>query len=281
MATDIKNTINDLAANHYENFPVNSFLIPRHIRKDVAIVYWFARTADDLADEGEESYDKRLDNLDKFENELILALNGNSNNEYFIELNKTIINHSLTQKYFFDLLSAFKQDVSKKRYKNFDELKDYCRRSANPVGRIILELFKINGNEAKIYSDMICTALQLTNFFQDTTIDFKRGRIYYPEDEMQKFSVTEKLFELQQFDPNIRSLVKYNVERAQHLFDEGKKLLPFLSGRLKLEIKWTIAGGEKILQKIRKNDFDVFYERPFLSKLDYIIILLKSIFRNV
>ncbi len=280
MNQKVINNISELVTKHYENFPVNSFLIPKRLRKDVAIVYWFARTADDLADEGFDPEEKRLENLNKFEEELKLALDGKSINEYFIELNRTIIKHSLKREYFFDLLSAFKQDVIKKRYKTFDELEDYCRRSANPVGRIILDLFNIKNSDAIKYSDMICTALQLTNFYQDTVIDFMKGRIYYPEDEMLKFGVTEKMFELHQFNSNIKSLVKNSVDRTQLLFDAGKNILPFLSGRFKLEIKWTIAGGEKILQKIRKNDFNVFFERPFLSKLDYFFILLKSIFNN-
>ncbi len=276
----VENNISDLAAKHYENFPVSSFLIPEQLKQDVAIVYWFARTADDFADEGSESDEKRLENLFKFEKELSLSLEGKSADEYFIKLNETKKKYSLKKEYFFDLLSAFKQDVIKKRYQNYDELKDYCRRSANPIGRIILDLFKIKNDEATKYSDMICTALQLTNFYQDTAIDFYKGRIYYPAEEMKRFGVTEKMFELNEFNSNVKSLVQYNIERTQSLFDEGKNLLNYLDGRLKLEIKWTIAGGEKILHKIRKNDFNVFFERPILSKFDYIFILLRSIFSN-
>lgn len=278
MNKGIENYIKDLATKHYENFPVNSFLIPKKLREDVAIIYWFARTADDLADEGNESEAKRLDRLIEFEKEFKLASEGKSDNEYFLKLNNTITKHSLTKTHFIDLLSAFKQDVTKKRYNNFAELKDYCRRSANPIGRIILELFNIKNENANKFSDMICTALQLTNFYQDTIIDFEKGRLYYPIEDLERFSVTESMFQKKDFNPDLLALVKFNVERAQVLFDEGKNILTFLKGRLKLEIKWTIAGGELILAKIRKNNFNVFHKRPILSKLDYIIILVKSIF---
>lgn len=272
------NKILSLTKDHYENFPVASFLIPKSLRKDIAIIYWFARTADDLADEGEEEYEERLEKLNLFEKGFNLSLETKSNNKFFEQLSKTIKNNNLTSAYFLNLLSAFKQDVIKKRYENFNEVLDYCNRSANPVGRILLELFKVNEEEARICSDKICTALQLTNFYQDTLIDFNKGRIYYPEDEMKLFNVTELMLELKENNANIKALVKHNVDRTQFLFDEGKKLFEYLSGRFLYEIKWTIAGGEKILSKIRKNNYDVFSKRPKLSKIDFITLFMKSIF---
>ncbi|MCK7524640.1 MAG: squalene/phytoene synthase family protein [Ignavibacteriales bacterium] len=143
---------------------------------------------------------------------------------------------------------------------------------------MLLELFNISDEDALINSDKICTALQLTNFYQDTLIDIEKGRNYYPQNEMKMFNVTKKMFELKENNPNIKALVKHNVERAQSLFDEGKNLLKYLNGRFKIEIKWTIAGGEKILDKIRKNDYDVFTKRPKLDKVDFILLLVKSIF---
>ncbi|MCU0343417.1 MAG: squalene synthase HpnC [Ignavibacterium sp.] len=267
-----------LTKNHYENFPVASFLIPKYYRNDIALVYWFARTADDLADEGDAAKEKRLYELDKFELEFQKSLNGGSKNFYFNQLSKTINSNNLTISYFTDLLSAFKQDVLKKEYESYDEVLDYCRRSANPVGRILLELFKVRNEEALESSDKICTALQLTNFYQDTLIDLEKGRNYYPQDEMKIFNVTQKMFELKENNPNIKALVKHNVERAQILFDEGKSLLKYLNGRFKIEIKWTIAGGEKILEKMRQNNYDVFSERPKLNKIEFILLLAKNIF---
>lgn len=275
---NIKKNFNDLAKYHYENFPVSSFLIPFNYRKDIAIVYWFARTADDLADEGNISDQKRLDALNEFENEFNKSLVDKSQNAEFKILSQTIKSKNLNPELFNDLLSAFQQDVIKKRYNTFDEVLDYCKRSANPVGRILLEIFNIKDKTAVINSDKICTALQLTNFYQDTKLDFEKGRIYYSLDEMEKFKVTEKMFALGENNLNIKALVNHNVERAQNLFDEGKDLLKYLSGRFKYEIKWTIAGGEKILDKVRKNNFDVFSSRPKLSKVDFLTLLAKSIF---
>ena len=131
--------------------------------------------------------------------------------------------------------------------------------------------------KAIIYSDNICTALQLTNLYQDTAIDLEKGRNYYAQDEMKMFEVTKKMLGLKGNNPNIKALVKHNLERTQLLFDEGKNLLMYLNGRFKIEIKWTIAGGEKILEKIRKNDYDVFTKRPKLEKFDFITLLIKSI----
>jgi len=130
----------------------------------------------------------------------------------------------------------------------------------------------------RYYSDKICTALQLTNFYQDTVIDIERGRNYYPQNEMKKFEVKQKMLGLKENNPNIKELVKHNVERAQLLFDEGENLLKYLNGRFKIEIKWTIAGGKKILDMISKNDYDVFTKRPKLDKIDFISLLIKSIF---
>ncbi len=281
MKNDPKNAeinISLLAKNHYENFPVGSFLFPKNYRKDVAIVYWFARTADDLADEGNAAPEKRLEELNKFENEFQKSLKGKSDNLYFIQLAKTITEKKLSITHFTDLLSAFKQDVVKKSYNNFDEVLNYCQRSANPVGRILLEFFKVDKDAARNCSDKVCTALQLTNFYQDTVLDIEKGRNYYPQDEMETFGVIKKKFELKENNPNIKALLKHNVDRAQVLFDEGKNLLKYLNGRFKVEIKWTIAGGEKILDKIRKNDYDVFSIRPKLNKIDFIGLLIKSIF---
>lgn len=266
------------AKTHYENFPVVSLLIPKKIRKHVAIIYWFARTADDLADEGIERAEVRLKNLDDFELNLKNLLNGNAKNEYELALANTISEKKLSQQYFFDFIKAFKQDVVKKRYDNFNEVSDYCRHSANPVGRLILELFDIRDEKAFEYSDKICTALQLTNFLQDIVIDYNNGRIYLPEDEMKKFGVTEKLFEQMDNCDNLKLLIKYNADRIQKLIDEGKKLLPLLRGRLKYEIIWTVKGGEEILEQIRKNDYNVFTSRPELSKIRMAGLLRKSLF---
>ena len=268
----------EFAKNHYENFPVVSILVPKNLRKHVAIIYWFARTADDFADEGDLEPEERIKKLEDFENQLTELLNGNYSNPFELALHSTIEEKNLSPENFYNLLKAFKQDVIKKRYNNFTEVLEYCRYSANPVGRLILELNNIRSEDAFSYSDKICTALQLANFWQDTLIDFQKNRIYYPLNELEKFGVIEKVFELKENNLNLRALIKYNIERTNQLFNEGRSLIKFLNGRLKYEIKWTIFGGEAILKKIERNGFNVFNSRPKLTKKDFFILLLKSIF---
>lgn len=269
------------AKDHYENFPVVSLFVPKKLRKHVAIIYWFARTADDFADEGNASEEVRLEELNKFEEDFKSSLNGKSISEYFDALNNTISERNLTTKYFFDLLSAFKQDVITKRYSDFDELLDYCSRSANPVGRLILELFEIKDEKAFSYSDSICTALQITNFLQDIKIDYNKGRIYLPQNEMLEYRVEEKLFEHNKNNDNLAQFMKFNVQRTQKIFDEGRKLIPILKGRLKYEIGWTVAGGEKILDQIGKNNYNAFATRPKLGKVTLVLLFIKSVIKYI
>ncbi len=268
------------AKSHYENFPVVSFLIPKNLRKHVAIIYWFARIADDYADEGNFSEGERLDKLNNFEYRTKQLLIGKAESDYEIALANTIIEKNLTAENFYNLITAFRQDAIKNRYENFDEVIDYCKHSANPVGRLILELFDVSSEEAIIYSDKICTALQLTNFLQDVSTDYKKGRIYLPQDEMEMLQITEKLFEHKENNHKLKQLVKHSVDRVQNLFDDGKKLFPLLSGRLKVEIIWTVAGGEEILDQIRKNDNNVLNNRPELSKTRMVSLFFKSLIYN-
>ena len=270
----------NLAKMHYENFPVVSMLLPFKIRQDVAIIYWFARTADDYSDEGGFEASERLKKLSAFEERFKSLLNNEPGNTLEEALKNTIISKNLSHTNFFNLLKAFKQDVSKNRYSTFHEVEDYCSCSANPVGRILLELIDIWDDRAFYLSDKICTALQLTNFIQDTAIDFRKGRIYYPQDEMEKFGVYEKMFEMNENNLNLKQLVEFSVNRIQNFYNEGKGLFEFLSGRFKYEISWTIKGGEEILNKIRGADFDVFTRRPALTRTDHIKILFKSLFNR-
>jgi len=267
-----------LAKFHYENFPVVSLLIPKTLRKHLSVIYWFARTADDLADEGSHSDEKRLKNISDFEKRLENLLKGCCNSELESALAKTIKIKNLSPEHFYNLLKAFKQDVTKKRYSDFNDVLCYCENSANPVGRLILELLGLKNERAYYYSDKICTALQITNFIQDTSLDFEKGRIYYPLDEMKKFGVTEKMFELKENNLNFNHLVEFNIARTQQMFNEGKNLLVYLRGRIKFEIVATIKGGELILKKIKEQKFDVLNIRPVLNKVDYFKLLIKSMF---
>jgi len=259
--------------NHYENFPVLSFLVPKHLRKHVAIVYQFARKADDIADEGELKNEERLTQLIEFELQLQQAEKGISKNQFWNALHNSISSKSLEIQNFSKLLQAFKQDITKKRYLNFNELLNYCKNSADPVGRIILELNGIKNEQANLYSDKICTALQITNFLQDVGVDFEIGRIYLPLDEMKECGVEENIFHFKENSSNFKKLMKSQVERVQTLFDEGERLLPFLPFRLKQQIKWTINGGRGILKKIIDLEYDVLNSRPKFSKMDLIKLL--------
>jgi squalene synthase HpnC len=251
-------------------------LIPSNLKKDVAIIYWFARTADDYSDEGSFSISERLEKLDALALRLNHLLQNQTTNNFDAALKRTIITKKLNPGHFYDLLKAFKQDVLKSRYSNFDEVLNYCSYSANPVGRILLELFNIRSDEAYYYSDKICTALQITNFIQDSEIDYHKDRIYYPLDELEKFKVDEKVFEINGNNLNLKKLIEFSVNRVQEFFNDGKPLLKLLSGRFKYEIIWTIKSGEEILNKIRGADFDILTKRPTLTKTDYLKLFIKS-----
>jgi len=272
---DYKSALN-FAKTHYENFPVVSFLIPEDLRKHVAIIYWFARTADDIADEGNLSAEERLKKLNDFEQNFYKTLRGEYESDYEKALHQTIIEKELSPEHFTDLIKAFKQDVSKTEYENYQEVLDYCRYSANPVGSLILEIHGIKNDDAYIYSDRICTALQITNFLQDVKPDFEKGRIYLPKDELVRAGITRIMFEENEINLKFKRLIEYNINRTKLLFDEGRNLLKFLEGRLKYEIKWTILGGEEILRKIRENDYNIS-KRPKLTKADFVKLLLKSL----
>ncbi len=263
---------------HYENFPVISLFLPKQLRKHVAVVYQFARQADDIADEGFLSAESRIQNLELYEEQLRACLTGKFANNFWTALKNTIDKFDLTYQHFFDLIFAFKQDVVKNCFKNYEETLDYCKRSANPVGRIMLEFFGVRNSEAVKSSDAICTALQLTNFYQDIEIDYAKNRIYIPQNEMEQFEVKREMFELKQNNANLEQLLKYQIERTKKLFTEGKKLLNHLPWSLKYQIKLTILGGEKILEKIEMNRYRIFGMRPKLGRKDYPSILMRSIF---
>jgi squalene synthase HpnC len=209
---------------------------------------------------------------------LKLLLGGVFSSDLDSALHETIKTKSLGPENFFRLLKAFKQDVTKHRYSDFYEVLEYCSNSANPVGRLVLELTGYADDERFVYSDKICTALQITNFIQDTVKDYEKGRIYYPLDEMQKFGVTEKMFELKQNNLNFKRLVEFSVGRVIEMFAQGKPLLNTLKGRIRYEIAWTIGGGTAILNQIRKNDYNVFNSRVTMSKIDYFRLFVKSFF---
>jgi len=273
METSYQNAIS-FVKNHYENFPVASYFIKKKLRKHVAIVYQFARQADDIADEGDLLDKERIKQLNEYEQALTDSLNEKFENNFWKALKNTIDTFNLSTDNFYNLLNAFKQDITKNRYIDFEDLLNYCRQSANPVGRIILELHNIIDENALKYSDDICTALQLTNFYQDVSVDIKKGRIYIPQNELDEFEVDELVFEKNEINTNFTRLIKFQIDRTEKLFINGRNLLKYLPLLLKLEILLTIKGGEAILNKIAKNKYDVLNVRPSLTKFDFVKMFL-------
>jgi phytoene synthase len=266
-----------MPVDHYENFPVASILMPKRLRKPVAAIYHFARTADDIADEGDMPDQERLQWLDEFRAELArIADDTTPLTPLFINLGAEIREHALPMQPFHDLLDAFSQDVVKKRYSDFADLLEYCRRSANPVGNLLLHLYREATPQNIIYSDSICTSLQLINFWQDICRDYTIGRIYLPQDEMTQYGVREAQIALGNADDAWCELMQFQVDRARSMMLAGAPLGSILTGRIGLEMRMIIAGGLRILDKLERAQFDMFRHRPVLRPLDWVIMLAKS-----
>lgn len=266
-----------MSVDHYENFPVASALMPKRLRKPVAAIYHFARAADDIADEGDLSDAERLRQLDEFRAELKRIETGDAPlTPLFRNLAIEVENYALPMRPLYDLLDAFSQDVVKKRYANFDELQDYCRRSANPVGNLLLHLYGEATPINLAYSDAICTSLQLVNFWQDVAKDWAIGRIYLPQDDLAEYGVSEAQIAAGQPDANWRALMKFEVDRAREMMLYGKPLGTILAGRIGLEMRMIVQGGLRILDKLEAADYDMFHRRPVLRPYDWVIMLAKS-----
>jgi squalene synthase HpnC len=256
---------------HYENFPVASLLLPASLREPVAVIYRFARGADDIADEGDDAPAVRLRRLEEFRAQLAAPAA-----PLFRDVARVVRDHGLPLPPFRDLLDAFSQDVVKTRYADYGELLDYCRRSANPVGRLLLHLFKRTSETDLRQSDAICSALQLINFWQDVAIDYAKGRIYLPQDEMARHGVTEAHLAEGRCDDAWRALMAFQVRRTRELMLSGAPLGRALPGRVGLEIRATIQGGLRILEKIERAGFDVFRRRPVLKWADWPLLLARA-----
>jgi phytoene synthase len=261
-----------MPVDHYENFPVASLLLPKPLRDPVEIIYRFARSADDFADEGCDPDDVRLARLEAYRRELAAP-----QSPLFHDIARIVREHDLPLGLFADLLSAFSQDVTQKRYAHFADVLDYCRRSANPVGRLLLHLFKRTSEIDLERSDAVCTALQLINFWQDVDIDFAKGRIYLPQDEMAAHGVSERHIAEQRCDAAWVSLMKFQTERSRSMILSGQPLARSLPGRIGLEIRATIQGGLRILQKIERAHYDVFRRRPVLRAFDWPLVLARAV----
>lgn len=266
-----------MSVNHYENFPVASVLLPRRLRHPVSLVYRFAREADDFADEGDMPDTVRLQLLDGFRNELARIDAGREpQTPLFRELGGIIREHRLPLAAFYDLLSAFTQDVTKKRYASFGEVMAYCRRSANPVGRLLLQLFDAASTRNLAYSDGICSALQLINFLQDIAIDYRKGRIYLPMDEMRRYHVDEEQIARGDSGGAWRPFMLFQIERARKMLQAGAPLGRILKGRIGLELRMIVMGGERILRKLHASQGDVFTRRPLLEPADWAYMFYRA-----
>lgn len=264
---------------HYENFPVASPLLPARLRKAVRVIYAFARSADDIADEGHASPTDRIAALDAYEAELDRIDAGQPPaSALFVELAAVIAEYEvLDTRPLRDLLSAFRQDVVKTRYANWPELLDYCRRSADPVGRIMLALHGERDPALLAMSDAICSALQVINFLQDVAIDWQKARIYLPGEDLLRFGVDEQQIAQGHIDGCWQALMQFEVDRARALMLSGAPLARRVPGRLGWELRFIVLGGLRILEKIEAVGHDVFRQRPKLGKADWLLLGWRSL----
>jgi phytoene synthase len=267
-----------LSVGHYENFPVASVLLPRALRTPVAAIYRFARSADDFADEGDAPASERLAQLEAYRRELrLLQADGQSGHPVFGPLAQAIKDYQLPFKPFYDLLDAFSQDVVKTRYADFTEVMHYCARSADPVGRLMLHLYRAADEDHLPMSDAICSALQLINFWQDVAVDLGKDRIYLPQDEMALYGVDEAQLARGETNAAWRQLMNFQVERARSMLQSGAPLANKLPGRIGLELRMIVQGGLRIVDKLVEVDYDVFRHRPRLKALDWPLMLARAL----
>jgi squalene synthase HpnC len=267
-----------MAVDHYENFPVASLLLPARLRPAVTAIYAFARSADDLADEGDAAPQQRLAALSAYDAQLDLIAAGETcATPIFARLQQVIVEHRLPLQPFRDLLSAFRQDVVTVRYARYEDLLDYCRRSANPVGTLMLHLYETPTAANLRDSDAICSALQLINFWQDVAIDWEKARIYLPLEDMERFGVTERDIAEARTDERWRRLMGFEAERARALMLSGAPLATRLPGRIGWELRLVIQGGLRILERIAQAEGDVFRRRPKLGRADWLAMGWRSL----
>lgn len=274
-----------MAVDHYENFPVASVLVPRALRPAVEALYAFARSADDIADEGDATVDERVAHLSAYA-QTILGATGQSDARFSAQASSYVLpaherrllerllvhvsTHQLPVCLLLDLLDAFRQDLHQHRYSSYDDLLGYCRRSADPVGRLMLHLFDATDADHLPRSDAICTALQLINFWQDVAIDWRKGRIYLPAEDRQHFGVEDAVIaEGRHDDPAWRALMAFEITRTRALMMSGASLAHDIPGRFGWELRLVVLGGLRILEKIEAVDYDVFHRRPVLTPSDW------------
>ena len=264
-----------MGVGHYENFPVASWLMPARLRPAIRAIYRFARTADDLADEGDAPPAQRLAALADLKTALERIEAGEDGG--WPDLASAVREHALPLVPFRELLSAFAQDVTVTRYASYDALLDYCRRSANPVGRLLLALYRVDEPQAADWSDRVCSGLQLANFWQDVAVDWAKGRVYLPQDELARFGVAESAIASGGRDRNWPALMRAQTDRARLMLESGAPLARRLPGRIGWELRLVIQGGLRILERIDRADGDVFGRRPRLRSADWLVMTARSL----
>jgi hydroxysqualene synthase len=283
--TDAYAVCERLAASHYENFPVASALLPPPMRPHIAAIYAFARSADDYADEGSAAPEERLRQLDDWLAQLHAAIGLDAERPacpegdgapVFMALAETIRVHRLRVSLFEDLISAFKQDVTTLRYETWDDLLDYCRRSANPVGRLVLRVAGHADDNLDRTSDAVCTALQLTNFWQDIEHDWRKGRVYVPRVDRDRFGAREDDLERRAWTPAWQRALAEVAVRTRDLYDQGRPVCDGVRGRLRLELRFTWLGGRRLLDRLDTAGFDIFEHRPTLGIADLPVLLWQA-----
>lgn len=296
-----------MPVDHYENFPVASFALPKRLRYPVEVIYAFARTADDFADEGDAPADERIAALDAYEAQLDRIERGEAcDDRLFADLAAVVRAHELPLQSFRDLLSAFRQDVTKTRYADFGEVMDYCRRSANPVGRLLMALFEDGDARHLAYADGLCSSLQLINFLQDVGIDHANGRIYFPQDELTRAGLTDALLAglcgqplaeaavpalpplggipvvsaVSRPEERFRSFMQGQIKRVRNMLQASAPLGLVLKGRIGFETRMIIAGGDRILRKLHHDPLAPLKRRVKLNAWDWAVIILRALFKK-
>jgi hydroxysqualene synthase len=271
-----------LARRHYENFPVASHLVPRDKRDALAAIYAFARCADDFADEGvgkgapAVKPEARLQQLADWRQKLRDCYLGHADDPVFVALGDAARRFQLSLQHFEDLLCAFELDVRVNRHADFSSLLAYCSCSANPVGRLVLELFGHRDTERVALSDDICTALQLTNFWQDVAVDLERDRVYLPLEDLARFEYSLDDLRAARVDERWRRLLAFELKRTREMFARGRSLTEAVTPSLRLQLRITWLGGMRILDKIEVVEYDVFRGRPSLGRLDFLGLLVRA-----
>jgi len=269
-----------LATTHYENFSVATWFLPKHLHDYFYSVYAYCRISDDLGDEvGDGPTSLRL--LDAWEDELNACYDGRPHHPVFVALAETVRQCDIPRKPFADLLVAFRQDQTVTRYETFDDLLGYCVNSANPVGRLVLYVCGYRDEERQSLSDYTCTALQLANFWQDVTVDWQKGRVYLPLEDLRRLGVAEQQIAQRRFDENFRELMKFEVARARDWFALGLPLASKLDRHLAIDIELFTRGGQEILNAIERQGYDVLKSRPAISKSRKLALVLGAAIRRV